>query len=96
MRPIISFHYQLVSSGHQSEAVGVVECLRDVLSEGVSRPPGRDSPSTSVIRVRPQEVTHGSLVRNLLEPVQSSDVIQGVDTGGKTAMQAEYLAVNQS
>ena len=27
MRPVVSFHYKLVSSGHQSEAVGVVECL---------------------------------------------------------------------
>ena len=27
MRPVVSFHYKLVSSGHQSEAIGVVECL---------------------------------------------------------------------
>ena len=74
----------------------MVERLRDVLAEGVSRPPGRDSPSATVVRVGPEEVTHGTLVRNLLQAVQSSDVVQGVDTGGQTAVQAEYLAVNQS
>ena len=96
MRPVVSFHYQLVSPGHQSQAVGVVESLRDVLAEGVSRPPGRDAPASSVIRVGPEEVTHGTLVRNLLQPVQGSDVIQSVDTGGQTTVQAEYLTVNQS
>ena len=85
-----------MSPGHQSQTVGVVERLRDVLAEGVARPPGRDSPATSVVRVGPEEVTHGTLVRNLLQPVQGSDVVQGVDTRRQTAVEAEDLTVNQS
>lgn len=44
-------HNQLVGSGHECEAVGVVECLRDVLAEGVAGASGRDTPTTTVIRV---------------------------------------------
>ena len=55
-------HDQLMGAGHQREAVGVVEGLRDVLSEGVAGAPGGDAPTAAVIRVRPQQVTHGTLV----------------------------------
>ena len=44
-------HDQLVGSGDQSQAVGVVEGLRYVLAKGVPGPSGRDSPTTAVVRV---------------------------------------------
>lgn len=50
-----------MGTGHQGEAIGVVEGFRDVLSKGVASPSGRDAPPTTVIRVRPQQVTHGTL-----------------------------------
>lgn len=56
-------HDQLVGSGHQREAVGVVEGLRDVLAKRVAGPPGGDAPAAAVIRVRPQQVAHGALQR---------------------------------
>lgn len=56
-------HDQLMGAGHQSEAVGVVEGFRDVLSEGVAGTSGRDAPPTTIIRVRPQQVTHRALRR---------------------------------
>lgn len=54
-------HDQLMGAGHQSEAVGVVEGFRDVLSEGVAGTSGGNAPPTAVIGVRPQQVTHGAL-----------------------------------
>lgn len=54
-------HDQLMGTGHQGEAIGVVEGFRDVLSKGVASPSGRDAPPTTVVRVRPQQVTHGTL-----------------------------------
>lgn len=56
-------HNQLVGSGHECEAVGVVESLRDVLAEGVAGASGRDTPPTTIIRVRPQQVAHRTLHR---------------------------------
>lgn len=54
-------HDQLVGTGYQCEAVGVVECLGDVLAKGVAGSTRRDAPATAVVRVRPQQVTHGAL-----------------------------------
>ena len=65
------------------------------LTEGVSRPPGRYSPPSPIIRVGPEQIAHGPLVGNLLEPVQGSDVVQGVDAGGQTAVETEDLTVYQ-
>ena len=73
----------------------MVEGLGDVLTEGVSSSSGGDAPSASVIWVRPEEVTHGALVRHLLQPVQGPDVVQGVDAGREAAVQTEDLAVHQ-
>lgn len=39
----------------------MVEGLRDVLTKGVSCTSRGDAPTTSVIRIRPQEITHWSL-----------------------------------
>lgn len=50
-----------MGAGHQRQAVSVVEGLRNVLSKGVTRSSRRDSPATTIIRVRPQQVTHGAL-----------------------------------
>jgi len=95
MGPVIPFHHKLMSSGHEGETITVVEGLGDVLTEGVSSSSGGDSPSAPVIWVRPEEVTHGALVRHLLQPVQGPDVVQGVDAGREAAVQTEDLAVHQ-
>ena len=68
---------------------------RNYLTKGVSSSPGGDAPAAPVIRVRPEEVTHGALVRHLLQPVQGPDVVQRVDAGGEAAVQTEDLAVHQ-
>ena len=73
----------------------MVEGLRDILTKGVSGAPGGDAPAAPVIRVRPEEITHGALVRHLLQPVQGPDVVQRVDAGGEAAVQTEDLAVHQ-
>lgn len=64
--PVVAFHDELVSSGDEGQAVGVVERLRNVLSESVSCSSRRDPPATAVIRVGPEEVAHRALVGDLL------------------------------
>jgi len=96
VRPVVPLHHQLVSAGHQGETIAVVECLRDVLTEGVSCSSRRDAPASSVIRVRPEQVTHGTLVWHLLESVQGADMIQRVNTGTESTVETEDLTVHQS
>lgn len=47
-------HHQLVRSCNHLEVVVVVELLRDVLAEGVTRPTWVDAPAATVVWVRPQ------------------------------------------
>lgn len=95
MAPVVALHDQLMGAGHQGEAVGVVEGFRDVLSEGVAGPSGGDAPPTTIIRVRPQQVTHRALMWDFLQAVQSSYVIQSVYGGRQTSVETEDLSVHQ-
>jgi len=96
MAPIVSIHDELMSAGHKSQAIAVVERLRDILTERVTGTSGRDTPATTVIGVGPKEIAHGSLVRNFLEAIEGPDVVEGVDGGAETPVEAEDLPVNQS
>jgi hypothetical protein len=53
MRPVVTIHDKLMCSGNQFQVVRVIELLRDILTEGVSGTSWRDTPTTSVIRIRP-------------------------------------------
>lgn len=48
-----------------------------------------------VIGVTPQQIAHGSFVGDLLQAVEGSDVVEGVDGGAESAVQAEDLPVHQ-
>jgi hypothetical protein len=76
---------------NESKPVVVIERLRDVLSKRVPRTTGRYAPTTAVVRVRPEEVAHRSLVRHFLNAVDGADVVERVDGGGETTVQAEDL-----
>ena len=54
-------HHKLVGSADECEAIVVVEVFRDVLAEGVAGPARGYSPAAPVVRIRPQQVTHGPL-----------------------------------
>lgn len=69
LRPVVPLHDELVRARNQRQPVVVVERLRYVLAEGVTRAAGRDAPAAPVIRVGPQQVAHGALVGHLLDAV---------------------------
>ena len=93
--PVVALHDELMRPGYEGESVGVVERLGDVLAESVARSTGGDAPAATVIGVRPQQVAHGSLVRDFLNAVESPDVVEGVYRGGQAAVQAEDLTVHK-
>lgn len=73
----------------------MVESLGNVLAECVAGTTGRYTPTAPVIWVRPQQIAHGSFVRNFLNSVESPNVVEGIDAGRKTAVEAKDLVVDE-
>jgi hypothetical protein len=80
-----------MGSGDHLEVVSVVELLGDILAEGVAGATRVHSPAGTIIRVRPQQVAHGSFVRDFLEPFEGSDIVESLNAGGESAVEAEKL-----
>lgn len=80
-----------MGSAYHFEPIGVIELFSHILTKGVSRPSGTDTPASSVIRVRPQQVAHRPFMGHFAETVQVPNVVQRVGGGGKSAMEAEIL-----
>lgn len=95
LRPAEALHDELVRASNQGQAVVVVEGLGDILAKGVAGTTGGDSPAAAVVGVGPEQVAHWALVGNLLNPVQSADVVERVDARRKAAVKAEDLVVDE-
>ena len=80
-----------MSARHQSEAITMIKSLGNILSKSVTGTTRRDTPTSPVVGVGPQKVTHGTLVGYLLKTVQSANVVQSVNAGTQTSMKAENL-----
>jgi hypothetical protein len=93
--PIISLHHELMCARDERESIVMIELLADILSERVAGSSRRDAPAAPVVGVGPQQVTHGSLVRHLLQTILLDDVVQRVDRRGQTAVQTEDLLLDQ-
>lgn len=86
-----------MSSAYFVEIVSLAEIIYDVTSEQIASSSGRYPPAGLVsVRIRPQEVTHGSVVRHLLLTVNGPNLIDSGDGWRKTAVHAEYLAFDQA
>ena len=75
-----------MSSSYSDEAIGVVELLRDILSERITSSSGGDTPTASVIRVGPKQVTDRAFMRYFLDSVELLNLVKSVDTGRKSSM----------
>lgn len=95
MDPGVTIDDQLMRSRNQCEAVVVVELLRDVDTEGVTRTTGGDTPGETIIRVRPEQITHCAFMGDLLQAVQGVDTVQRIDGGRETTVEAENLLFNE-
>lgn len=84
LAPVVSLHHQLVSPGNQLQAIVVVELDADVLAKGVAGTTWGDAPPAAVIRVRPQEVAHGALMRHLQQKIGN---VAGAGDGHSLAKQ---------
>lgn len=73
----------------------MVKSLGNVLAECVSGTTGRYAPAAPVVWVRPQQIAHGAFVRDFLDSVESPDVVEGINAGGETAVEAKDLVVDE-
>ena len=58
-----------MSTCDSHQVIGVIELLGDILTEGIAGTSGGDTPTTSVIGVRPEEIANGTLMRSLLDAI---------------------------
>ena len=93
--PIVPLRHQLVRPGQELQAVLMFEGFGDVLAKCVPRPPGGDPPAPPLVRVTPEEVAHGTLVGDLLEAVDSVDVVDALQVRRQACVGAENLPVDQ-
>lgn len=94
--PIVALHDQLMCSGNQGKPIGLVELFGNVVTKRIASSSGGYSPTVSVIRIGPKQVAHRAFVGNLLNSIQRSNMIERVDGGRESAMEAEDLIRNQS
>mmetsp|Transcript_68167 Transcript_68167/g.154268 ORF Transcript_68167/g.154268 Transcript_68167/m.154268 type:complete len:229 (+) Transcript_68167:75-761(+) len=95
MAPVVPLHDELMRPRDERKAVVLVELLRDVLAKSVSSTPRAHAPAQAVIRVAPQEVTHGPLVRDFLDAIDLPHIVQVLDVGRKAAMLREYSVLHE-
>ncbi len=53
------------------------------------------TPSTAIIGIRPEEITHGTFMGNLLKTIKGADMIECINRRRETTMQAEDLRFNE-
>ena len=76
---------------NQRQTIVVVKRLTDVLTERVTCATRRYAPATSVVGIRPQEVTHRSFMRYLLHTINAPYVVKGVDGWREASVKAKDL-----
>jgi len=85
-----------MGTGNAHEVVSMIELFGDVLAERVTSTSGGYTPTASVVRVRPEEIADRAFMRYFLNSVELFDLVESIDTGGETAMEAEDGVVNDS
>ena len=83
-----------MSSRYERETIVVVECFRYVLAEGISCATRADTPSAAIVWVGPEQIAHRTFVGHFLYPVETADVVKGVDGWRETAVETEDLVVD--
>lgn len=78
----------------QIDIVDVIEFGSDLGSEEPASASRRHGPGLNVLRVGPHQVAEGALVGDLHSSVDESDLVDGLDLWGQSAMDTEHLALD--
>lgn len=94
VRPIITVHYKLMCSSDELQVIWMIELLWDILSKRVTSTSWRNTPTASIIWIRPQKITDWTFMRDFHVSIELLDLIKSIDTWGETTMEAEDAALN--
>jgi hypothetical protein len=75
----VTLHHKLVSSTDKCQLVGRVELSHNITAKKITGTSWAHSPAFNIFRIRPQEITHGSIVRYFLLSINCSDLIKSRD-----------------
>ena len=81
-----------MSSSDKFEVVWMVELLTNVLTERIASASGRDSPATTIIRVRPEKIADWAFVRYFHDSIELLYLVEGVDAWWKSSVEAEDVS----
>ena len=92
---LIALLTQLVRAEDMAHAVDVEELAHDLRPERIPGPAGAQAELVALrVRVGPDEVGHGALVRDLAEAVDDFDLVEAVDARAEPPVHAEDLVVD--
>ena len=95
VQDLIALLTELVRAEDVVHLVDVEELLDDLCAEGVSCASGREGELVALrVRIAPDQIGHGSLVRYLAEAIDDFDLVDAVDAGTQAAVHAEDLVVD--
>lgn len=76
--PFVAFHYQLMGPTNVVNIICVIERRYNTSTKQKACTPGTQTPPlNNIFWIRPQEVTHGTIMRHFLFPVYCSNLIHG-------------------
>ena len=64
--PLVSLHDELMGAADEVDIVGMVELAHHIGAEEETGTTGTDAPALRVLRVRPQQITHWTVVGHFL------------------------------
>ena len=77
--PLVALHDELMRAAYEVDAVCLIEMSNHIAAEQVAGAPWTHTPANDFLRVRPEQIAHGTLMWHLLLPVYCSYLIQGGD-----------------
>ena len=83
-----------MSTSNELQAVDMIELGCDLITEEPASTARGDSPSLYVLRITPNQVTEGTLMRNLLSAGDNTDLVNGTDLRAEATMNAKDLAID--
>jgi hypothetical protein len=83
-----------MGASDELEAIDMIELHGDLVSEEPACTTGRNSPGLNILGITPDQVTEGTLVRDLLRAGYNTDLIHRTDLGAQTTVDTENLTIN--
>jgi hypothetical protein len=74
----------------------MIELLTNILSERVTSTSWRDSPTTSIIWVRPEKIADWSFSWHFHDSIKLVNLIKSIDGWRETTMEAENVSLDNS